>query len=105
MFRLNQQARGPARVADIVEFFDERFGVRVPELVTIHVASDEDSARGERWAEPLDSEFVGLAQRYYAEGSMFVHATGGDGRDRAISTFEGFEDHMAGGRDLGPGSG
>ena len=94
----NQQAAVRTRVAGIVEFFEERFRIRVPN-VTIHVASDEDALE-QALGRALDSETT-VRLAHYAEGSIFVHATDAtDGIERLY--FEAFEDHIAGSRDLGP---
>ena len=87
-----------ARVDDMVEFFNERMGIRVPNL-SIHVASDEEALEA-ALGRPLDRELV-VNRAHYAEGSIYVHATKTlDWIERFY--FEAFEDNMAGSRDLGP---
>ncbi len=94
----DQQAMSRARVADIVEFFAERFGVSVPDL-SLHIAGDAEALR-----EALGTEFdsqTAIHQAKYTEGSIYIHATRAPGGiERRY--FEAFQDHITEGRDLGP---
>lgn len=87
-----------ARVADVVQFFDERLGIHVPNL-PIHIAADDDA-----WAaalggptEPVDQ----IHKAAYRNSALFVQATRTfDWIERFY--FEAFQEQAAGGRDLGP---
>ncbi len=87
-----------ARVADVIQFFDERFGIHVSSL-SIHIAADDDA-----WAaalggpaEPVDE----IHKAAYRNGALFVQATRTfDWIERFY--FEAFQEQAAGGRDPGP---
>lgn len=87
-----------ARVADVVRFFDERFGVRVSDL-SIHIAADNEA-----WGAALGGPVEPVAEVHkatYRDGALFVHATQTfDWIERFY--FEAFQEQVAEGRDLGP---
>lgn len=87
-----------ARVADVIQFFDERFGIHVPNL-PIHIAADDDA-----WATALGGPVEPVDQVHkaaYRNGALFVQATRTfDWIERFY--FEAFQEQAAGGRDLGP---
>ena len=94
----DQQAMSLARVADIVEFFELRFGIGVPDL-RIHIAGDAKALQ-EALGEAFDNQ-AALHQAKYTDGSIYINvvrAPGGIER-RFI---EAFQDHIAEGRDPGP---
>ena len=86
------------RTAEVVQFFEERFQVRVPGL-TIHVGADAPAlleatreALGETW-------HVGLAR--YREGLLFIDV---EARTWAIDTlyFQAIQEQLAGQQEWGP---
>ncbi len=93
-----QQAELRQRVADVVRFYDERFGVRVPDL-SIHIAADDEA-----WAAALGGPVEPVAEIHkatYRNGAIFIHATRTfDWIERFY--FEAFQEQAAEGRDLGP---
>ncbi len=64
-----EQATVRTRVADVVQFFDERFGVRVPNL-EVHVGADSAALEAATQDALGEAAFVGSAQ--YREGVVFV---------------------------------
>ncbi|MCY3506921.1 MAG: helix-turn-helix transcriptional regulator [Chloroflexi bacterium] len=87
-----------ARVTDVIQFFDERFGIHVPNL-PIHIAADDDA-----WATALGGPVEPVDQIHkaaYRNGALFVQATRTfDWIERFY--FEAFQEQAAEGRDLGP---
>ena len=87
-----------ARIADMVAFFDERFGIRVPNL-DIHIAA-RMPALEEALKTTLGYE-TAISTGQYVGGSIFVHWTAGRrGIERLY--LEAFQDHVAGSREKGP---
>ena len=93
-----QQVAIRARTASIVEFFDARYGVRVPDL-EVHVGADDaalddatESAEGER-------AYVGFGQ--YRSGVLFMRM---DVSAHLIERlyFHAIQDYLSQGRDWGP---
>ncbi len=86
------------RVADVIRFFDERFGIRVSD-VRIHIAADDEA-----WVAALGGPVEPVAEVHkatYRNGAIFIHATRTfDWIERFY--FEAFQEQAAGGRDLGP---
>ena len=86
------------RVADVVQFFEERFRVRVAD-VSINIASDDDSFES-ALDQPADPS-TRIHRALYTEGSLFVQAARtADWIERFY--FEAFADEVAGDRDKGP---
>ena len=94
----SRQAAIRARTASIVEFFEARYGVRVPD-VEVHVGAD-DAALDEatRSAEGVRTE-VGFAQ--YRDGLLFIRM---DVSTHAVEHlyFHAIQDYLSQGRDSGP---
>ena len=91
------QAELRGRVADIVTFYDERFGIRVPGL-SIHIAADNEELLAAVGG-PLEPS-AQIHAATYDNGAVFVHATRtADWIERFY--FEAFQERVAGGRDLG----
>lgn len=86
------------RTVNIVRFFDERFGIRVPGL-SIHVG-ENDIALLEATRETLGEGWhVGLAR--YRDGHLFLHM---DEKEAAIERlyFQAIQEHLAGEAPWGP---
>lgn len=86
------------RTTDIVQFFEERFGVRVPDL-SIHVG-ENDIALLNATRETLGEGWhVGLAR--YRDGHLFLHM---DEKEAAIERlyFQAIQEHLAGEAPWGP---
>lgn len=93
-----QRYASTARLADVVRFFDETFGIRVPNL-SVHVAGDE-GALAAALQRPLEYAEV-VHPVHYAEDSIFVHSAKTlDWIEQLY--FEAFAVQTAGGRDAGP---
>ena len=93
-----ERSASQARLADVVRFFDETFGIHVPNL-SVHVAGDE-GALATALRRPLGYEEV-VHPALYAEGSIFVHSGKTlDWIERLY--FEAFVAQMVGGGDAGP---
>ena len=94
----SQQVAIRARTTSIVEFFEARYGVRVPDL-EVHVGADEaamdDATRSAEGARA----WVGFAQ--YRNGTLFLRM---DVSAHAIEHlyFHAIQDYLSQGRDLGP---
>ena len=93
-----QQAAVRERTADIVAFFDQRFGVRVPGLV-VHVGEDRPALAQATLETEGQSSFVGLAQ--YRDKRLFVDMTV-SGRAIERLYFHALQDHLAGDKEWGP---
>lgn len=86
------------RTADVVRFFEQRFGVRVPGL-SVHVG-ENDVALLEATRETLgEGWYVGLAR--YRDGLLFLHV---DEKETAIERlyFQAIQEHLAGESPWGP---
>ena len=94
-----QQVAVRARTASVVEFFEARYGVRVPNL-EVHVGAD-DAALDEATESAVGArEWVGFAQ--YRDGLLFIRM---DASADAIGHlyFYAIQDSLAPGRAGGPG--
>ena len=87
-----------ARIGEMVAFFDERLGIRVPNL-DIHVAASMPAL--EEALETTLGYETDVSTGQYVGGSLFVHWTTGR---RGIERFyvEAFQDQVAGSREKGP---
>ena len=94
----SQQASIRARTASIVEFFEARYGVRVPDL-EVHVGADDAALDAATESAEGASARVGFAQ--YRDGLLFIRM---DVSAHAIEHlyFHAIQDYLSQGREWGP---
>lgn len=92
-----QQLHIRARAAGIVEFFDARYGVRVPDLV-VHVGADD--AALEEATENAVGASISVYQARYVDGLLFVRMDAPEYIEHLY--FQAIQDHLSQGRDRGP---
>jgi len=95
----SQQVAIRARTAGVVEFFEYRYGVRVPNL-EIHVGADDAALDEATRSAAAARTWVGFEQ--YRDGLLFIRM---DASADAIGHlyFYAIQDYLSQGRDRGPG--
>ena len=89
----SQQVAIRARTAGIVEFFDARYGVRVPDLV-VHVGADD--AALEEATENAVGASISVYQARYVDGLLFVRMDAPEYIEHLY--FQAIQDHLSQGR-------
>jgi hypothetical protein len=94
----SQQVAIRARTASIVEFFDARYGVRVPDL-EVHFGADDEALDHATVSAEGAKAWVGVGQ--YRNGSLFIRI---DVSAHAIEHlyFHAIQDYLSQGREWGP---
>ena len=87
-----------ARTASIVEFFEDGYGVRVPDL-EVHVGADE--AALEEATENAVGASISVYQARYVDGLLFVRMDAPEYIEHLY--FLAIQDHLSPGRAVGPG--